>query len=463
MVKCEKEEVDRLNKTNELGTKDVSKLLLQYSIPAIIGMIVNALYNIVDRMFIGNIPDIGPLAISGVGISMPIITIIFAFAMLSGIGTTANISLLLGRGDKKKAQHALGNGIVLGILTSIVLMVIMFLFLDKILYVFGASDATLVYAKEYTSVLIGGIIFTTLSFSLGATVRADGNPKFSALVMIVGCVINIILDYLFIFVFHLGIKGAAYATVISQAVSMFMVLYYYLYGPSTLKFSRATFKLDRKVILGIIAIGMSPFAMQIASSVVQVIANNILREHGGDLAIGAMTVITSVQMVFLMPIFGINQGSQPIIGFNYGAQQYNRVKQAIKLCTISATIILTIGWAIIQFFPHGIVGLFSNDPALTEMSVHGLRIFMLFMPIIGVPIIFSNYFQSVGKAKIAMLLSLLRQVIFLIPVILILPNFFGLTGVWIAGPIADSLSTIVTIYFFYRERNALTETIKMAA
>ncbi|MGM9985977.1 MAG: MATE family efflux transporter [Bacillaceae bacterium] len=452
-----------MKQTSDLGTKTVGKLLMQYSIPAIIGMIVNALYNIVDRIFIGNIPDVGPLAISGVGISMPIITVILAFAMLAGIGATANISLCLGRGEREKAEKTLGNGMTLAVLSSLVLMIVMYTFLDKVLLMFGASEATLVYAREYTGILIAGTIFNVLSFVLSSTVRADGNPRMSAMVMVIGCVINIVLDYVFIFVFGWGIRGAAIATVLSQVITVAILLYYYVFGSSNLKFRKQHFMLNKGITLSIIAIGMSPFAMQIAGSVVQVIANNVLRIYGGDLAIGAMTVIMSVAMLFLMPIFGINQGAQPIIGYNYGAKQYERVKKTVNLCVIAATAFLTIAFFIIQVFPTIIVGMFSNDAALTEMSIFGMRIFLVALPVVGLSVILTNYFQSVGKAKISMLLSLLRQVILLIPAIIILPRFFGLTGVWIAGPTSDIIATTLTVVFYYREHRLLTSVSKKAA
>lgn len=434
-----------------LGTESIGKLLMKYSIPAIIGMIVNALYNVVDRIFIGNIPDVGPLAITGVGVTMPIMTIILAFAMLIGIGVTTNISIKLGQGKKEEAQNLIGNGITLSIIISVIISIVGIIFGDSILKLFGASDQTLYYAQSYIYIILAGTIFNILAFTLNNTIRGDGNPKLAATIMVVGCLTNIVLDAVLIFVFKLGIQGAAIATVISQMVTAIWALMYYVKGKSNLKFEKSSLKLDKSLVKIIFAIGSAPFAMQIATSLVQVISNNALKVYGGDLAIGAMATISSISMIFLMPIFGLNQGAQPIIGFNYGAKQYDRANNAFKVSALASIIIMTSGWLLIQTVPELIVGMFNKDPKLMKITVNGIRIYLLMLPIIGVSITGSNYIQSVGKAKVAMVLSLLRQVILLIPMIVILPKFFGLDGVWYAQPVADLSATIITVVILVKE------------
>ena len=440
-----------MSNQKHLGDAPIGKLLLQYSIPAIIGMVVNALYNIVDRMFIGNIPNIGSLAITGVGITMPIMTIILAFGMLIGIGATANISLNLGKGNRPTAEKLLGNAFTLSIIVGLAIAIVGTICANPILNLFGASENTLFYAKEYLNIILLGCTFNILSFSLNSTVRADGNPKMSSFTMVIGCGTNIILDYVFIFILNLGVKGAALATIISQAITFFIILYYYTAGNSNLKLKVENFKLKKHLVTMTFAIGFAPFATQIANSLVQVIANNALKTYGSDLAIGAMTVISSLNIIFMMPIFGINQGCQPIIGFNYGAKKYERAKEAFKYATIAACVICIIGFISIQCFPTQIISLFNNDPELTTLAIKGIRIYLLMMPVVGINIVATSYYQSIGKAKISMFVSLLRQVILLIPFTIILPKFIGLDGVWAAGACADSLSVIITLVLLKKE------------
>ena len=432
-----------------LGEEKISKLLMEFSIPAIIGMVVNTLYNIVDRMYIGNIKDIGGLALTGVGITMPIMTIIMAFGMLIGIGTSARISLKLGEHKREEAEKHLGNAFTLIIIASVLITIIGLVFMHKILGLFGASADTEVYAREYMKIIFFGTIFNMLSFGLNHSIRSDGSPKVAMLSMLIGAGTNIILDPIFIFVFGMGVRGAAIATVISQIVSTIWILYYFTKGKSNLKIKREYLSLDKAIVLSIFSIGVSPFSMQIAQSVVQVLANNALKTYGGDLAIGAMTIINSVAMIFMMPIFGLNQGSQPIIGYNYGAEKYKRVKQAVKSATIVATIIVSIGWIITQTAPYLLISIFNRDEQLVGIASTGMRIFLLMLPVVGAQVISSNYFQSIGKAKISMFLSLLRQVILLIPCLIILPKIFGLTGVWLAGAVADGLSSLITLIIFF--------------
>lgn len=434
-----------MGNTQEILAKEpVGKLLLKYSIPAIIGMLVNALYNVVDRIFIGNIPGVGPLAITGVGVTMPIMTILLAFAMLIGIGATTNISIKLGQGKKDDAEKIVGNTMTLSVIVGVILTLIGIVFGNKILELFGASEGSMYYAKAYINIILLGAVFNIIAFSLNNTIRGDGNPKLAAIIMVVGCGTNIILDAVLIFVFKMGIQGAAIATVTSQAITAIMGLSYYLRGKSNLKFNKENLKLDKDLVKAIFAIGCAPFAMQIAASLVQVISNNALKAYGGDLAIGSMATIMSIMMIFLMPLFGINQGSQPIVGFNYGCKQYDRAKKAFNLSLAFGIILLTLGSLVIQLWPEVLVGLFNKDAELMSITVNGIKKYSLMMPIVSISILGSNYIQSIGKAKEAMILSLLRQVILLIPMVIILPKFLGLDGVWFAQPVSDLLSIIIT-------------------
>lgn len=439
------------NNQQILGTEPIGKLLLRYSLPAIIGMMVNGLYNVVDRIFIGNMPGVGPLAITGLGVTMPVMTIILAFGMLIGIGAATNISIKLGQGKKDEAEKLIGNSITLSVIVGLIIMAIGLLFGDQILQLFGASEDSLQYAKAYINIILIGTVFNLIGFVFNSTIRGDGNPKFSAKIMVVGCVLNIILDAVFIFVVNMGIGGAALATIISQFITAIWGLSYYIKGKSNLKLNKSNLKLDKSLVYTIIVIGAAPFAMQIAASGVQVISNNALRTYGGDLAIGAMATINSIIMMVGLPIVGISQGAQPIIGFNYGCKKYDRVEQTLKLATIAATIGLTIGWVVVQFYPEPIVSMFNSDAELVKISVDGIRKYLFMMPLIGMSMIGSNYIQSIGNAKQSMFLGLLRQVILLVPMMLILPKFLGLDGVWFSQPVADVISFIITFIVVSKE------------
>lgn len=432
------------NSKNILGTESIGRLLLKYSVPAIIGMMVNALYNVVDRVFIGNIPGVGPLAITGLGVTMPIMSIIIAFGTLIGVGATTNVSLKLGQGDRNKAEQIVGNAVSLSVLIGILIAIFGTIFSNKMLMVFGASQSTIGYAKDYMGIILIGAIFNIMSMMFSNLIRGDGNPKLSAAIMAAGCFMNIVLDAIFIFGFNMGIQGAALATIISQAVSTIWGLTYYLRGKSNVEFKKINLKLDKTITKTIFAIGMSPFAMQLANSMVQLMFNTSLKVYGGDLAIGAMATISSINMLFVMPAFGFVQGMQPIVGFNYGAKKYDRAKKTLKISLILATVVFIVGALVIQIAPQLLVGAFNKDQELMNITVNGLRKYAFAMPIVGISIVGSNFIQSIGKAKMSMLLGLLRQVIVLIPMIMILPNFIGLNGIWLAQPTADIVSAIIT-------------------
>lgn len=440
----------------ELGTLGIVRLLVKFSIPAIIGMVVNMLYNVVDRIYIGNIPDIGGLAITGVGITMPVTSIITGLGMLIGIGTSASISLAFGSGKRNLAQKYLGNGLTAIIIISLIVAVFGNVFATGILGIFGASENTMPYALAYIRPLMIGTICNLCAFGLNHSINSDSNPKIAMSTMLIGAIINIILDPIFIFVFGLGIQGAAYATVISQFVAGCWVIYYFTKSSkSTIKLNKKDMMLDGEIIKRILMIGLAPFCMQVAGSIVQVIANNALMTYGGDLAIGAMAVITSVCTIFIMPIFGLNQGAQPIIGYNYGAKKYDRVKKTYLYGLIACTAVLLLSWIFIVMLPEKAIGMFNNDPMLTDIAVNGIRVYLFVLPLIGVQMTASNYYQAIGKPKKSMLLGLSRQVLMLIPAFLILPKFMGLEGVWLAGPIADGIAVILSGIIIIREMKTL--------
>lgn len=444
-----------MNEQKRLGEAEIGKLLLEFSVPAIIGMLVNTLYNIIDRIFIGHIEGIGNLAMAGVGITMPIMFVLLAFGMLIGIGTATKISIKLGEHDKEGAEKLLGNAFTLIIIISIFLTVFGLIFANPLLRMFGASDNIIGYGEQFIQVIIAGCIFNMISFGLNHSIRSDGSPKIAMISMLLSAIINIILEPIFIFGLGLGVRGGALGTVIAQAITSAWIIYYFTKGKSVLKIRWKNLKLDKKSVLSIFAIGISPFSMQLAQSAVQAVSNNSLQAYGGDIAVSAMTIIGSLAMVFLMPIFGLNQGLQPIIGYNFGAKKYDRVKQAVRYGVIAATIIVTIGFIVIEGAAEMLVIIFNNDPLLVEVTSHGMRIFLIMLPLIGGQIIVTNYFQSIGKVKISMLLSLLRQVIILIPCLLIIPMFKGLDGIWIAGATSDFLSVIITFVIFIKASREL--------
>lgn len=444
-----------MNYTSErerrMATESIPRLFFSFSLPAITGMMVQALYNIVDRFFIGQIPITGRIAIGGIGVSLPITFILMGFTMLFGIGGGANISIHLGKKDQPMARKILANALIMLFLSALVLNGFLLLNLEKVLLVFGATAENLPYASSYLRIILIGNYWNTFGFAFNHLIRAEGNPKFVMYSMLLGAITNIILDPIFIFVFNMGITGAAYATIIAQFLSFSRGLSYYLRGNNLVNLKKEDLRLDLKVISMIVAIGISPFFIQIAGSVVGALLNNSLRIYGGALAQGAYAIINSISMLFFMPIFGMNQGMQPIVGFNYGAGNFKRVKETVRVAILSATALMSGGWIIVQFFPHILVGAMTPDPELFEITVKGLRVFLSMMFVAGFQIISSNFFQSIGKAKVSFVLSLSRQVFLLAPLVYFLPRFFGLQGVWYAQPIADGLASLITLVFLVRE------------
>lgn len=446
-----------MERSVKLEDKKISKLLMEFSIPAIVGMLVNSMYIVIDRIFIGRV--VGAFAISGVSLTFPISILIMAFGMLVGIGAAARISIKLGQKKKDDAEQILGNAMVLLVIVGIIVTFFGLLFVNPMLRAFGSSDNTIVYARQFITILLAGCIFQIIGFGLNNIIRSEGDPKKAMTTMLIGAICNIVLDFIFIYILHFGIRGAAVATVISQFVSMVWVVHYFIKGKSLLKIRRSNLSLKKDIIISIFTIGMSPFAMQLAASLVNVILNRSLGIYGGDLAIGALGIINGITTVVLMPIFGINQGAQPIIGFNYGSRQYARVKETLKLAIIAGTTISTAGVIIAHVFPTALVGFFNqSDKSLTNIAVNGLKLFMIMFPVVGFQVVSSNFFQAIGKAKVSMFLALLRQVIILIPMLFILPRIFGLNGVWISAPVSDGISSILTAFFlFFQLKKLKTE------
>ncbi|CEK33299.1 MATE efflux family protein,Multidrug export protein mepA,multidrug efflux pump VmrA,MATE efflux family protein,MatE [[Clostridium] sordellii] len=434
-----------------LKEEKISKLLLKYSVPAILAMMVASLYNTVDRAFIGSIKDVGALAISGLGVTMPLFTILGAFCVAIAVGGSTNISIKLGEGNKEEAEKILGNTFLLELIVGISIMVIGTIFLEDILYIFGASNDTLKYAKEYMSVILFGAWFNLPGFALNSAIRADGRPKLAANMMIVSCILNLILDPIFIFWFDMGIQGAAIGTIICQLVICIWSMHYFTRGKSNLKLKVKNIKIKFNILKPIIVIALTPFFMELASGSIHLVTNRVLKIYGGDLSIGAMAAITSICLMFLMPVFGLSQGMQTIIAYNYGAKEYDRARKALFSAVISGTIILTLGFVLIKIYPEKFIGIFTNDDKLISLALNGIKIYSITLPIIGISILGTVYFQSIGSAKVSMVLGLLRQVIILIPVILVVPKIYGLDGVWMSQPIADLGAMIVVGLFLIRD------------
>ena len=446
-----------MDRAKQLGEGSVGKLLLKFSIPAIIGMLVNALYTVIDRIFVGQ--GVGLLGISATTIAFPISIIILGFGLLIGIGSAVSISIKLGQNNRKEAERILGNAFTLCIILSIFITVLGLAFQEPLLRIFGASDEVMPLAIQFLTIILSGTVLQLIGFALNNIMRAEGNPKMSMITMLIGAALNTILNPIFIFVLHLGIRGSALATVVSQLITSIWILAYFIKGKSLLKLKSENLKLIGNIVKPILAIGMSSFLFQVVSSIITVVFNQSLKTLGGDVAIASMGIITSIAMLIMMPIFGINQGVQPIIGYNYGAKNLDRVKRALKLAAIAATCISTTGFAIIELFPRQILSAFSSDnEQLLNIGAPGMQIFLMMLPIFGMQIVGANYFQAVGKARIAISLSLSKQVLFQLPLLLILPNFFKLTGIWAAGPVADVLSFVLVISFLIWELRNLQQT-----
>ena len=411
-----------------LGTESIGKLLMQYAVPAIIAMTASSLYNMVDSIFIGH--GVGTMALSALALTFPLMNLGAAFGALVGVGAATLISVKLGQKDYDTAQRVLGNVFVLNILLGLAFTVIVFPFLNPILYFFGGSDETVEYARQFMEIILLGNVVTHLYLGLNAVLRASGHPKQAMYATIATVAINTILAPIFIFMFDWGIRGAAIATVSAQVIALLWQLKQFNNANELLHFRRGIFRLKRKIVFDSLAIGMSPFLMNLAACLIVILINQGLKKYGGDLAIGAFGIVNRLVFIVVMIVMGLNQGMQPIAGYNFGAKLYDRVNKALKLTIIYATCVTTFGFLVGMLAPNLVVGIFTSDAELTELSATGLRITVMFFPIIGFQMVTSNFFQSIGMAGKAIFLSLTRQMLILLPCLLILPHFFGVAGVW---------------------------------
>ncbi len=423
-----------------MGIAPVGKLLRQYAFPAIIAMTASSLYNIVDSVFIGH--GVGTLALSGLTIAKPFMDICAAFGSLVGVGASTLVAIKLGQRDYESAQRVLGNVIVLNILLSAIVTAVGLIWLDPILHLFGASDESIVYAHDYMVPILVGNVLTHIYFGLNNVLRSSGHPTASMVATIVAVVANIILDPIFIFVLHLGVRGAALATMISQAIAVMWQFTIFCNPQELLHFTHKIWRLDRRIVIDSLAIGLSPFLMNLAHSVVVIILNNQLKAYGGDMAIAAYGVINRVTFVFAMIVMGLNQGMQPIAGYNYGAKKYDRMLQVFRLTALWATAVTTLVFLLGEIMPEYTIRMFTHDLSLIELSVPAMRIVLCVFFCTGFQMVTGNFFTSIGMAGKAIFLSLTRQVLYLIPLALSLPLLWGLNGVWASLPVSDFISAL---------------------
>ena len=426
-----------------LGTESIGKLLMQYAVPAIIAMTASSLYNMVDSIFIGH--GVGTMAISGLALTFPLMNLAAAFGSLGGVGASTLISVKLGQRDYDTAQRVLGNVFVLNMVLGVAFTIIVMLFLDPILYFFGGSDQTVGYARDYMQIILLGNAVTHLYLGLNAVLRSSGHPQKAMYATIATVVINTILDPVFIYGFGWGIRGAAVATIVAQVISLTWQFKLFSNKDELLHFHRGIFRLKRKIVFDSLAIGMSPFLMNVCACAIVIIINNSLQNYGGDMAIGAYGIINRLLTLYVMIVLGLTMGMQPIVGYNFGAQKIDRVKQTLRLGIISGVVITSSGFIICEFFPHAVSALFTDSDELIDLAVDGIRLAVLMFPFVGAQIVIGNFFQSIGKAKISIFLSLTRQLLYLLPCLLLFPNWWGLEGIWISMPVSDALAFITAV------------------
>ena len=442
----------------ELGTKPVGRLLAQYALPAIIAMTASSLYNIIDRAFIGQI--VGPDAIAGLGITFPFMNLSAAFGAAIGVGSSTCISVKLGQKDYDTAENLLGNTVTLNLIVGLLVGGLGLLFLDPILYFVGASEVTIPYARSFMQIILLGNVFTHMYFGMNAVLRSAGKPKHAMYATIFTVVMNILLDMLFIWVLHWGIRGAAVATIISQILALCWQMNLFADQRQMLHLKRGIYRLKKELVDNIISIGISPFLMNACACIVVIFINNQLVRYGGDIAVGAYSIANGIGMMFVMFVMGVNQGMQPIAGYNYGSLQYDRLLRVLTLSIIAATLIMTGGWLIAMFLPYYCARLFTKDPTLIQMSITGIRIFMLMFPIIGFQMVVTNFFQCIGKVKVSIFLSLSRQLLFLLPMLAVLPLFWKVNGVWASMPVSDFIAALVAFIVMNRYMHKFKKEIK---
>ncbi|GHT39313.1 MATE family efflux transporter [Bacteroidia bacterium] len=432
-----------------LGTESIGKLLKQYAIPAIIAMTASSLYNITDSIFIGH--GVGPLALSGLAITFPLMNLAAAFGSLVGVGASTLLSIRMGQKDYETANHILGNVFSLNLIMGVLISLITIPFLEPILLFFGASPATLHYSYDFMFVILLGNVFTHMYFGLNALLRSAGNPQRAMVATIYTVLINIVLNPLFIFGFGWGIRGAAIATIISQAIVLGWLVHTFNDKNYFIHWKRGIYKLKRQIVSDSFAIGMAPFLMNAAGCLIVIIVNQQLLKHGGDLAVGAYGIVVRVAFLFIMIVMGLNQGMQPIAGYNYGAKLYDRVTEVLKKSIFYATLIMTAGTVLVELFPHAVASIFTTEENLVNIAVTGLRWVFAIYPLIGFQMVCSAFFQSIGKPKKSIILAMSRQVLILIPILLILPNYLGVTGVWESMFISDAFSVVLAGVLLWTE------------
>ncbi len=445
----------RITNAHELGSEKVGKLLITYSVPAIIATAAASLYNIIDRVFIGQ--GVGPLAISGLALTYPLMNITAAFGSLVGVGAGTMVSIRLGRYDRKGATMFLGNAVMLNLVLSVTVTVLTLVFLNPILFALGASEETIPYARDFMQVILAGNIFNHLYLGLNNIMRASGYPGKAMITTLMTVAVNLVLAPLFIFVFGWGIRGAAFATVVAQITGTVWVLNHFIRAKSFVHFLPGYFKLKKVIISDIFSIGMSNFIMLLTASMVNMIMNLSLKKYGGDFAIGAFGIIISIANLIVMIVLGFNQGMQPIVGYNYGAGRMQRVFQTYKYTIVAGICVTTTGFLMTHIFPGAIASAFTRSKELTDLAVTGMKLNLMAFPIVGFQIVTTTFFQSIGKAKISIFLSFSRQVIFLIPALLILPHFLGLKGVWLSTPSADITASVVTFFILRWQMKKLND------
>lgn len=432
-----------------LGHESIRKLLTIYAVPAIIAMTASSLYNMVDSIFIGQ--GVGPLAISGLAITFPVMNLSAAFGAMVGVGASTLLSVKLGQKDYSTAQNILGNVITLNTIIGVIFGALMLAFIDPILYFFGASNNTIGYARDYMVIILLGNVITHMYLGLNAMLRSSGHPQKAMYATIGTVIINTILDPLFIYTFDMGIQGAAIATVLAQCIALCWQLKIFTNKQELIHIRKGTFKLQRKIVTNSLAIGMAPFLMNLCACVVVILINKGLQTHGGDLAIGAYGIANRITFFFVMIVMGLNQGMQPIAGYNYGARQYERVNKVLRLTIYAATFVTSSAFLAGELMPELLARAFTTDQELIKQAANGMRYLVFFFPIVGFQMVTINFFQSIGQAKISIFLSLTRQLIFLIPLLLILPLFWGQQGVWLSMPLSDLLSSVIAGWMLYRQ------------
>ncbi len=450
--------MDNKKATLALGTKPVGQLLRQYALPAIVAMVASSLYNIIDRAFIGQV--VGPMAISGLAITFPFMNLSGAFGAAVGVGASTAISVKLGQKDYQTAEQLLGNTVTLNLLIGFVFSVVCLVFLDPILYFFGASNETLPYARSFMQIILLGNMVTHMYFGMNAVLRAASKPRQAMNATIFTVLMNILLDSVFILWWGWGIRGAAVATVLSQSMALMYQLKLFMNKQQLLHFKRGIYRLRKDLVSNIISVGVSPFLMNLCACLIVIFMNNQLVRYGGDLSVGSYGIANAISTIFLMFVIGVNQGMQPIAGYNYGSQQLDRLIKVLQLAILSATIIMTTGWMIAMFLPYYCARLFTTDPTLIEISIKAIRIDMLFFPFVGSQMVITNFFQCIRKVKVSIFLSLSRQLLFLLPLLYILPQFFGLDGVWYALPASDITAAIVANIIMFKYMGRLKKQIK---